>query len=150
MSISSNKFDQEIKKKCEFPDISRFIDLDSLNKFQFRDKEAILAVENMSNSKSPSTPVSSQMITTTARSMTPNPTQTTPDAQRIQSNSIRSTNYKEDLDSSPQINMKIEQNYDESINTLVEPENKTTTEFFFFLHKEFHRCVRWIIQIQQI
>jgi hypothetical protein len=66
-------------------------------------------------SKSPSTPVSSHTITTTARCITPIPLQSTPDG----SITNRHINLHEEVDSSPQTNIKMERIYDEPINTYI-------------------------------
>jgi hypothetical protein len=69
-------------------------------------------------SKSPSISVSSHTITTTARSITPNPLQTTPDIVITPSISNRHITLHDEVDSSPQINIKIERMYDESVDNL--------------------------------
>ena len=61
---------------------------------------------SLSNSKSPSIPVSTHTQMTTIRSLTPTPVHLTPDGCRTPSISVRSLHLKEDAETLPQINVK--------------------------------------------
>ncbi|CAF0872900.1 unnamed protein product [Adineta steineri] len=104
-----------------------YIDIESFKQIPFEGRLQVLiekdinSIEDTSlvlNSKSPPTPVSSHIITTTAHSLTPNTLQTISDTNRTPLISNRNMNFHDEIDSSLQMNFKMEKLYDESINNI--------------------------------
>ncbi|CAF2517114.1 unnamed protein product [Rotaria sp. Silwood2] len=101
-----------------------YIDIESFKRIPFEGRLQVLIEKDMNStgdsssliSKSPSTPVSSHTITTTttARSITPIPLQAISDV----ATNRNTNNLHDESDSSPQMNIKIERIYDESVNTI--------------------------------
>ncbi|CAF0775560.1 unnamed protein product [Rotaria sordida] len=99
-----------------------YIDIESFKRIPFEGRLQVLIEKDMNTtgdlttliSKSPSTPVSSHTITTTARSITPIPLQTISDV----TTNRHAHNLLDESDSSSQLNIKIERIFDESVNTI--------------------------------
>ncbi|CAF1019443.1 unnamed protein product [Adineta ricciae] len=94
----------------DYIDIESFKQIPPEGRLQVFIEKDINSTENSANSKSPSTLISSQTITTTAvatgRSTTPNPIQTTTDVVSTPSVFNRSTHIHDEVDCSPQVNHK--------------------------------------------